>query len=194
MRVMLTGAHGIGKSATALNLSKLQPEFLYIPSFAGSVAKRLGYDLNKNPTPEEAVVYQENVLNIFVESYKATACVHSVYDRSPIDLAAYCRVALQDIPGYEKYIAFYTRRCLEATIEYCDVLVYPDFDKTEDMEPKYNRPTGDKWNRTEFDKLIDSLVQKVAHSKLKIIDVPAEYQYADRVDFIWNKLKWMKLT
>lgn len=186
-RVMFTGAHGIGKSASAMKLNRLLPDYLYIPSFAGTVAKRMGYDLNRSPSAAQTIAYQERVLEVFVESFKATALMDTIYDRSPNDIAAYFRTALQDTGQHESHIVDFEHRCLAATRRYCDILVYPEADLTEVMANKHNRPTGAKYERQGFDKLLDSYVQRVA-SAVKVIDVPKEYQYDARVQYIKERL------
>ena len=181
-RVMFTGVHGIGKSATAIKLNKLLPSYLYIPSFGGPVAKRMGFDLNQPHTSEQLLAYQERVLDTFIESYKATAFVDTIYDRSPNDIAAYTHFGLgEDNPRLSSFVS----KCLHATTKYCDVLVYPEADLTTPMEAKYNRPSS--IDRQAFDRLLDQYASRV-QTKVTIIDVPKEHQYDDRVNFVRQKL------
>jgi hypothetical protein len=185
-RIMFTGPHGIGKSASAIKLNRILPDYLYIPSFGGTVAKRMGFDLNKPHTTEQLIAYQERTLEVFIESFKATSLVDTIYDRSPNDIAAYMKTGLAG--KYPSILAAFEQRCLAATRKYCTFLVYPEADLTEPMQNKHNRPTGDKYARTEFDKIIDYYVQRVADD-INVIDVPSQYQYDDRVRYIYDRVK-----
>jgi hypothetical protein len=184
---MMCGVHGIGKSATAIKLNKHLPDYLYIPSFAGPVAKRMGFDLNQPHTADKLMQYQERLLEVFIESYKATTYVPTIYDRSPIDLAAYMTYAQNNHNLPLVAVNKFTRRCVEATQEYCDILVYPEADLSEAMEAKSNRPSA--YDRTEFDRIIDSFVMLIPNDKPKVIDVPVQYQYQDRVNYILEQIK-----
>lgn len=184
-RVMFTGPHGIGKSQTCMKLNKARPHYLYIPSFAGPVAKRMGFDLNKPHTPDQLIEYQERVLEVFLESYKMTASVDTIYDRSPIDLAAYMAMGLPHW-RYSERVADFAKRCILATREYCDILIYPEADLTEQMEDKYNRPKA--YDREAFDHRIDYYVSQLHSNKVKVIDVPKEYQYDERVNYILKRI------
>lgn len=182
----MTGPHGIGKSQTCIKLNKALPDHLYVPSFAGPVAKRMGFDLNKPHTTQQLLAYQERVLETFIESYKATAFVNTIYDRSPNDIAAYFRTGLN---GHSQDIVVrFEERCLEITRRYCDILIYPEADFSEPMANKPNRPTDKKYERRSFDKLLDYYATRVGND-VTVIDVPVEYQYDARVTFILDRLK-----
>jgi hypothetical protein len=189
---MFTGVHSIGKSASAIKLAKTLPSYLYIPSFAGPVAKRMGFDLNQPHTTEQLIDYQERVLETFVESFKVTHGTDVIYDRSPNDLAAYMVTGIFNSNHNYKHLSAansFVNRCLEATRTYCDVLVYPEADLNVPIKFKPNRPLGVEYDRVQFDKILDYYTHAVSKT-VKVIDIPMEYQYDDRINFILKELKW----
>jgi len=185
-RVMFTGPHGTGKSTTALELSRLMPGFLYIPSFAGPVAKEVGFDINKPFTPEDLIFYQEKVFSAFEESFKVNKDNTVMYDRSPLDIAAYLAAGLEGKFHFANYVERFVDRCISLCLDYCDMLILPKADLSETMEDKFNRPTGDTYNRVKFQNRIETYIARIeaAGSKMHIIIIPEEYQYQDRINYI----------
>jgi hypothetical protein len=179
---MFTGTHGIGKSATAEKLAK-ELGYSYIPSFAGPVAREMGFDTNQPHTPEQVFEYQWEVLKTFVKSFEENP--HAVYDRSPNDLMVYISFALMEnlSKNFGEAISF-TEACYAATKEYCDLLILPQADFNLPMEEKFNRPVS--YNREKFSEII-SLACGKSEPKRKLI-VPVEYQYDDRLQYILREI------
>jgi hypothetical protein len=189
---MFTGPHGIGKSTTAKGLYRCLPgDYLFIPSFAGAVAKRYNFDLNKPFNMEALLDYQWMVLETFKMSYEITAAMNTIYDRSPIDFAVYATLALEGKPTYAAHLNQYWNACKAATLDYCDILIIPEADLTAGYENKGNRPEFNEAQievRKHYTKLVDDMVPLV-EEKVRIVRIPIEHQNQDRVTFLLKELK-----
>lgn len=191
--IMITGPHAIGKTTTAESLAKLHPKLLFIPSFAGGIAKEMNYDLNKNPSIAETLAYQNRVLTAFEMSYDITLDENTIYDRSPLDFAAYTVLQLVRKANKEELIELhnYIERCITATMGFCDYLVIPEADLTVPYENKGNRPEFSE-EQIEYRKKYSNLINMYAN-RVKdyptIIRVPVGYQYEDRVKFIEDAIE-----
>jgi hypothetical protein len=192
-RIMLTGPHAIGKSATATNLANLMGGYFFVPSFAGAVAKKMNFDLNKPYTPEQLIAYQRGVLDAFLMSYEATAEMNTVYDRSPLDFLAYMALAFINNPEYNSLIEDfedYEAACLNAVNKFCDYLILPEADLAEAYEHKHNRPKFDATaakQRLEYTDTVKSYFTLLDGVK-RVITVPFQYQYEDRVNYILKEI------
>lgn len=184
--LMIAGTHAIGKSTTAKKLAEKYPNLFFIPSFAGRVAKDMGYDLNKSPSPKEILAYQRKLLVTFQMSYEATFEMDTLYDRSPLDFAVYTCLALRDVPGLEAELEDYIGECIQTTKAYCTHLIIPEADLTAKYESKDNRPDFSEEQvtyREDYMALLFEYAKEVQHFAT-IIQVPADKQYQDRVDYV----------
>lgn len=188
--IMLSGPHGIGKTETAKKVCSQLTDAMFMPSIAGLVAKQLNYDLNKKPTLNEVIAYQETMLDSVLFMYEATELVDTVYDRSPLDLATYLTMKLRDYPEYDKTLLSYVERAVELTKKHCDILVLPQADLSLPYDDKGNRPSfGDDQllYRSDYRDILDALADEVS-PMINVIDVPMEYQYEDRVQYIMDRI------
>lgn len=194
-RIMFAGPHCIGKSTTAEQLAARFPEFLYIPSFVSRLAKDNGYDLNSNPTPTDVLGFQKKVLKAFSMHYQITDEVPTIYDRSPLDFAAYTMLELDHTELYASAIK-YKYGCIERTNSCCDILIIPQADLDLAYEDKYNRPSfseDQKRYRKQFAQNINEYARHLVPN-IEVIRVPKEYQFEDRIDYICEKLREKKLV
>jgi hypothetical protein len=190
---MIAGPHAIGKTTTAKKLAEIYPDLFYVPSFAQRVARDMGYDLNKSPSPREVLAYQERVLMTFQMSYEATFEMSTLYDRSPLDFAVYTCLQLRDCDEHEIQDALnkYIHECIESTKAYCDCLIIPQADLTAEYESKDNRPEFSDEQvsyREDYAALLEEYTSKVSHFT-KIIRVPVSEQYDDRIAYIMSQLE-----
>lgn len=194
-RIMFAGPHSIGKSTTAEQLAERYPAFLYIPSFVSRLAKDIDYDLNSNPLPYDVLSFQKRVLKSFTLHYQITDEVPTIYDRSPLDFAAYTYLELCNTDLYCSAIK-YKNGCIERTNACCDVLIIPEADLNEAYEDKYNRPKfseEQKRYRHHFANCIDEYSRRLLNH-IDVIRVPKQYQFEDRVDYICDEFKKRKLV
>jgi hypothetical protein len=185
--IMISGPHAIGKSTTAEKLAT-KHDFLFVSSFAGKIAKDMGYDLNNNPNPKEILAYQWKLLRAFQMHFEATAETDTVYDRSPLDFAVYTIMEFQKRDGYGTYVkevAEYVKECFKTTDGYCSLLVIPEADLDAAYEDKGNRPTFSE-EQVQYRKNYERILKLYA-GDLELADiliVPADKQYDERVQFI----------
>lgn len=195
-RIMFTGPHAIGKTTTAKKLAeKLGGNHLFIPSFVGAVATKCGFDLNKPHTVNQLFSFQNRVFDTYEMSYEATSQVATVYDRSPVDFIAYMTLALRDKPEYATALKAYVDRCLDLTNKYCTMLVIPRADVSETYEAKHNRPDFTEEQvrvRSDYYDIIDYYLDRV-HKKIHVVDIPVEYQFDKRLNFILEYInEWFR--
>lgn len=181
-RIFFTGCHGTGKSQTAIKVAEALG-YEYIPSFAGPIAKDMGFDLNQPHTPRQLILYQERVLEAFCDSFIDKRGENVIYDRSPNDIAAYAYFGIKGYEEYEVQMRRFIRDCLDITEQYCDLLIYPRAELITEMEDKFNRPTA--YNRSQFDETIRFYFN---YSRVNKLEVPVEYQYEKRVQYILDNM------
>lgn len=181
-RIMLTGTHATGKSQTAMKVAEALG-YKYIPSFAGPVAKDMGFDLNRPHTPQQLLLYQHAVLRAFRNSFNETTGENVIYDRSPNDLATYTYFGIKGHEEYEVEMRRFIRDCLDVTEQYCHLLIYPEAELEVEMEGKFNRPAN--YDRLEFDKAIKFYFN---YTNVPRLLVPIEYQYEKRVQYILDNM------
>jgi hypothetical protein len=189
--IMIAGPHAIGKSTTATALSAAL-DYGMVGSIAGPLAKRLRFDLNENPKPVDIAKYQLELEKAFELVLIATDSMKTVYDRSPLDLAAYTTLGLRDNPELDDFLKSYVDTCIHMTSRYCDVLILPEADLEAPYEDKGNRPKFDEDQaqyRTDYAGLIDYYVERLA-ATVKVIRIPAIKQYGARVDFVLEQLHY----
>lgn len=189
-RIMFTGPHGIGKTTTAQQLAK-DLGYMFYPSFAGKLAKEMGYDLNESPDAQATYDYQVKLLDQFTVTYQALSFTNVVFDRSPIDFATYMTMQLKGKPQLTPVLRQYQEACFEITNNHCDVLVIPKSDLKEPYDPKGNRPNYDPAGkeRYEYTDYVNTFSLYLEPDKVDIIVVPIEYQFQDRIDYIRKKLR-----
>lgn len=186
--VMISGPHAIGKSTTAKKVAE-KFDFLFVNSFAGKIAKEMGYDLNsKERSPDDILKYQWAVLKAFQMHFEATTETDTIYDRSPLDFAVYTVMELQKYDTFGTHtrkVAEYVKECVKTTDGYCDILFIPEADLEAAYEDKGNRPTFSEEQvayRKQYQRIL-----KLFAGDLKIakaIVVPEDKQYDERVAFI----------
>jgi hypothetical protein len=189
--VMVSGPHAIGKSETCTKLVEKHPEYNYIGSFAGEIAKKVGYDLNSNPSAKDTLAYQWQVLRRFQSSFEDNLGKNTLYDRSPLDFAAYAILQLENNEDKDIKLELgkYVKECLDTTKGYCELLVIPEADFDAPYDDKVNRPSFDKNQsvfRQNYMKVLRILSWQLDWIKVEI--VPVRYQYDDRVQFISDLL------
>lgn len=184
--IMITGPHAIGKTTTATKLYEKHPDYMFLPSVAGKIAKDMDYDLNDNPTPQETLAYQKRLLTAFQMQYETTLELDTVFDRSPLDLAAYLYLQLKNVIELQDEVQKYIQQCILTTMGYCHYLIIPEADLEEPYETKGNRPAYSEEQvlyRKEYIELVKKWAEDTKHL-CKVIHVPVDKQYDERIKFI----------
>lgn len=189
-KIMISGPHAIGKSTTAENLAAKLEGYTYSPSMAGKIANELKYDLNDGPTPEQVLAYQKVLLESYKTHYALTREVKNVYDRSPLDFAAYTVMEIAINREYDEEVTKYLENCIKATDKYCDYLIIPFADLKGPYEDKDKRPKFTEKQieyRSNYMEVVFSLIKFLKNTK--VIFVPIDKQFDERVEYIYNKLE-----
>jgi hypothetical protein len=196
MIVGFTGAAATGKSWVAAKVAALLG-FHYQGSRASEVAADTGFDVNAPHTFAERLEYQNEVLNR-MKSDLASGLDHIVFDRTPIDLMAYALIAANDevdTPEYKEYID----RCMELAVDSFDVIVLVSPAAKElygegELKPgRLCAKVHGYEHRVLYDHVIKILLanKKIAH---KVIVIPEDCHYEDRVTFVKDKLSAFRTT
>ena len=196
LRIMISGPHAIGKTTTAKALVKAFPTLTFIPSLATTVANELDFDLNKNPSQEEIMNYQERLLASYKFHFELTEKTNSIYDRSPLDLMAYLALGIGDeaSPEMLERVGKYGAKCADLMMKHCDCLILPEADLTEKYDSKEKRPecTPEQIKyRSDYTTLINHCAASL-ESRVKVVKVPAEFQYEERVDYLVKQLTFYR--
>lgn len=198
--IMFAGPHGIGKTTTAQKLAEKANGFEFKTSIAGQVAKDTGFNLCEDPDYYDVTEFQKELLTKHNEIYEAQTG-NCIYDRSPLDFAAYHGLAFErhvagshNVGCLGSWVTYY-QRCLEAAIKHSTHIIIPEADLTEEYPEKYGRPSfsvDENMARQRFYSMVYgySSVLKNAYDK-EVLVVPVEYQYDDRVDYILKQWSWL---
>jgi predicted ATPase len=194
-RIMFTGPHGIGKTCTAKQLAKDNGLWFY-PSIAAEVAVDLRYDMNAKPSIHDIAIYQETLMDRLHSFYKnLSPAFGGVFDRSPLDVAAYAFLQLQDAPEYEKYLENLVIEAMKFTRGYCDVIVFPRANLDAPYEAKDKRPASTPEQikfRKDYAESVEAILCTLT-GVVPYIIVPMEYQFDARQAYIQieiEKLAW----
>lgn len=191
-RIMISGPHAIGKTTTAEKVAERYPSMLYMPSIAGRIAKEMGYDLNANPAAKDTLNYQWTLLEAVTTQYEATQEINTIYDRSPLDGAAYARLQLRDCKDdiILEELKRYMTQCALTTMAYCDLLIMPQADLTLPYNDKGNRPSFSE-AQVKYRQTYAEMIKGYAEGcqLVKKLYVPVDKQYDDRIDYIWDWLE-----
>jgi hypothetical protein len=192
LRIMITGPHAIGKTTTAKALVKKFPSLTFVPSLATVVANELNYDLNKKPSHEEIMNYQERLLQAYKFHFELTGKTNSIYDRSPLDLMAYAGLGLGDDCSEEmlERVGQYSAKCADLMMQHCDCLIIPECDLSEKYDSKEKRPEWEPAQaklREQYVHIVEHCADSLRH-RIRVIKVPSQYQYEDRVEYLAREL------
>ncbi len=184
-----SGESGTGKSWVAEKLAT-QLGFHYQPSRGAEVAAEINFDVNAPHTFVERLNYQEDVLEKMIEDN----CLHlnAVFDRTPLDLAAYTIIAANSDPSNE-LLKQYVEDCYKTCDELFDtiVLVSPPYEELlGDCEYKPGRLIAEVHgynHRALFDAVLKTLMIKPSIAE-KTIVIPENLHFEERVKFVKERI------
>lgn len=187
---MLSGPHAIGKSETARKLSA-NLNYVFVTSIAGFLAKKESYDIN-NACAYDIISYQNELFSTFEAIHEAMKENRCVFDRSPLDFAVYNIIQLEKLTqNYKGLMKSYAEECIKLTVQTCDLLIIPEADLEEEYEHKDGRPACDEGfvkYRERYVELLNQLVAATEECGVKVIRVPAEHQYEERLEYIYKEM------
>jgi hypothetical protein len=189
--IMISGPHAIGKSHTAKSLA-YELGYASIGSTAGFVAEKMHYKFGE-ALPLEIAEYQGQVAKAFEFVMEATKECDTVFDRSPLDFATYLTMELGKTPDFDTVIKSYQEYCVELTKKYCDVLILPMADYSESYDIKAGRPAFNMEQvnyRQSYADLLEYFVEQLPKDNIKVITVPIDKQYGQRVNYLLARLKY----
>lgn len=184
MIIGFTGASATGKSWVAEQLAT-QLGFSYVPSKAAEVAEEIGFDVNAPHTFAERLNYQEAILQRMVDDISRSDT--SVFDRAPTDLMTFMiRAEKDDLNSIE--IEEYLESCLIIS-ECFDVIFYvcpEDEELAGSGEFKPGRLSSSAHGSNHRILYNDCLALLTNHPLLKnkVVRIPSQLHYQDRVDFV----------
>lgn len=191
--IMFSGPHAIGKSSTGRAVrDTISDSLLFMDSNVGMIATEVGFDLNANPTPKEILEFQKIVLKRNLELYRIVKEYPSIWSRSPLDFLVYTVMGLKGCEDQEvkEQLNEFIAACQRATMENTRVLIIPAANLDEPYEDKPNRPVfneAQKAYRKEYYDLLCHYASSLGTS-VKVLHVPVEYQYKERVEYIMKEL------
>lgn len=192
--IMFAGPHATGKSTTVETLVEGElRDYTFVKSAASDLSLTLGYNIGET-TALQLGKYQDAVMNKALIEYQNSKDIKAIYDRSPLDFICYTKLALEDldiIPASNPFFNRYEMLCLAMINRYCDVLILCETNLEEEYEVKQGRPAP-SLEQSEFRKRyrdeLNSLLGKLSPT-VKVIRVPLDKQYEDRVWYILDELE-----
>lgn len=112
--ICFTGSHGSGKTVLATEVAK-RCSLPFFPSHASRIHAELGFKANEDLSVRDRIAVQRVILAAWVNDFEAAHKFGGVFDRCPIDFAAYMADAIErDMPeAISTEIADYSKYCIE---------------------------------------------------------------------------------
>lgn len=189
MIVGFTGAAATGKSWAAKELAA-QLSFGYVPSKAADIAAKLKFDINTPHDFDERIDYQWHVLMQMKEDVNTD---NLIFDRCPVDLMAYAINAFYTMDDVkEDALNAYLKACRSYSSLFDKIILIspPDDDLLGLGEYKPGRLKAEAHadnHRLFFDRTLKILLAAPEY-KNKLIVVPEDCHYNDRIEFLKKEL------
>lgn len=196
MKIAFSGASATGKSTAARKLAA-RLGYDFIPSKAAHIAEFLKFDINSNYSFEELYKYQVTIINHFDRDLELVGD-DVVFDRSPLDFYAYLAEGVPDTIDIanDELVDRYFKEAKEIANN-LDLIVLISPPKRELLTNgvwKVGRKKEDTYpHRLMYDLQLRSIIGGDDGSLVnKVLIMPEEIQFDDRVTYIEEKLHEIK--
>ncbi len=148
MKIALIGAQGCGKSTLGLEFCQVFPQYTFAATSVSAIMADRGMDPAKDVPIAERLVMQDIILGE-LDAFYSRFRDHTVFDRSPLDAAAYMLADVQREnvqPPVQGLVKRYVEKCIEVTNRHFQMLLFVPSVLGTPAEPREGKaPSGEAY-------------------------------------------------